>query len=110
MSIDRRDVDAIADLARLELTDEEADRLTVEMNQILEHAMHLRRSASTDVDGANGEASAGITGIRGAGVSGPDPLLKPLESFAPHVQGGFFVVPPPPGVSGADEPGSVDDA
>jgi aspartyl-tRNA(Asn)/glutamyl-tRNA(Gln) amidotransferase subunit C len=39
--LDRRDVDALAVLARLELDDEEAERLAVELGAILDHMVAL---------------------------------------------------------------------
>lgn len=42
MSVDREEVERIGRLAKLRLTDDEADRLTDEMNRILEHAERLR--------------------------------------------------------------------
>ena len=102
MTVDRTEVERIAQLARLKLTDDEADRLVHEMNQILEHAMHLRRSADDTREGAARE-NGGPSGAR-RGDIGVDELRSELISFAPSMSEGFFLVPPPPGVSatGAD--------
>lgn len=47
-TLTRKDVDAIALLARLELSDEEAERLCRELTAILEH---MDRLAAVDTDG-----------------------------------------------------------
>lgn len=101
MTVDRTEVERIAQLARLSLTDDEADRLVSEMNQILEHAMHLRRSAETESNGREGVRDDDTTasGSRPTAELPVDALHRDLTSFAPHVVDGFFVVPPPPGVS-----------
>lgn len=132
MSVDRDEVRRIADLAKLDLDDEEADRLAGEMNRILEHAERLRSldahagtaaagdesRADPDASGPGGDPSgAGGAGGGAAGAesetagaeggavdapSGPDPLLRPPGAFAPEMIEGFFVVPPPPGVVADD--------
>ena len=99
MTVDRTEVERIAQLARLRLTDDEADRLVNEMNQILEHAMHLRRSADDTGAGAANE-DGGPSGTRRVDI-GVDDLHSELTSFAPSMSEGFFLVPPPPGVSAA---------
>lgn len=128
MSVDRDEVRRIADLAKLDLDDEEADRLTGEMNRILEHAERLRSldahagtaapgdESRADPDafgpgddpsgagGAGGGAAGAESETAGAepgavdAPSGPDPLLRPPGAFAPEMIEGFFAVPPPPGV------------
>ena len=111
MSVTRADIDRIAELARLRLDDAEADRLTGEMNRILEHADRLRaaESAAEDEkgapaatgDGAPGEGGSSDRDVRGArvdGADGPDTLIHPPGDFSPRFEEGFFVVPPPHGV------------
>jgi len=104
MSVDREEVDRIADLARLRLDEVEAERLTEEMNRILEHADRLR-----EVPGREGRTVAavpptGISGTRASEANVPDPLASGIETFAPRTESGFFLVPPPHGVTadGAD--------
>lgn len=115
MSVDRDEVRRIADLAKLDLDDEEADRLTGEMNRILEHAERLRSldaHEATAAPGDEGRADADASGTAAAepgsvdAPSGPDPLLRPPDAFAPEMIEGFFAVPPPPGVV-ADESDAV---
>lgn len=113
MSVDRDEVRRIAELARLDLDDAEADRLTEDMNRILEHAERLRGlDADEAAPGAAAEAAGGASeatdGPRGAAEAvsddaiGPDPLLRPPRAFAPELIEGFFAVPPPPGVVADD--------
>lgn len=117
MSVDRRDVERIADLAHLRFEGEELDRLTDEMNTILEHAARLRgvegvpgqHRASGESSGTReqprasdpaAEAAAGSgSGTRREDAERPDRLCGELASFAPREVDGFFVVPLPPGVS-----------
>jgi hypothetical protein len=129
-AVDRAEVERIAHLARLALDEGELERLTVDMNDILGHANALRELAHAAPPGqeaseqgtpAEGEGvvpidrrPAGGTGLsaaepdsppegtRHAAADTPDPLLASPETFAPRVAEGFFVVPPPPGVTAED--------
>lgn len=108
MSVDRAEVDRIAHLARLSLEDEEADRLTAEMNLILAHAERLR---TTDSEGSRStrpreveEKLKAIQGVRDE-TGSPDPLSESPSAFAPEWGEGFFVVPPLPGVTVEDDQG-----
>lgn len=113
MSVGRKEVAQIAALARLRLHPAEVDRLTRDMNRILEHATRLRNVAHTERDlspmtgspapahGADADASTSTSspgGTRGPDGDVPDELATKPETFAPHMVDGFFVVPPPPGV------------
>lgn len=99
MSVDREEVGRIAELARLRLEDDEIDRLTGDMNRILGYADRLRGYAAggkqAEKGGAGGEGGEG----REDASEMPDPLSSGPESFAPRFEEGFFVVPPPPGVT-----------
>ena len=136
MSVERAEVERIARLARLALDEAEVERLTGDMNDILEHATTLRelghaaRSAEEGgatpildgkgvdrVDGGPGtlrdaalEAPGPPRGTRDAAAETPDPLLAPPEAFAPRTTEGFFIVPPPPGVTaeGRPDPGPAE--
>ena len=94
MSVDRLDVERIASLARLRLDDQELDRLTAEMNQILDHVEVLRSLADTRVQ-APARPGAKLAARR---PIAPDALNVGLEAIAPRWSDGFFVVPPPPGI------------
>jgi len=109
VSVDRAEVDRLARLAHLHFEGDEADRLGAEMTRILAYASRLREEGPAD-DGEDARqpapptsadaypADEGLSGGRAA-TEAPDPLLAPLESIAPRYAEGFFVVPPPPGVS-----------
>lgn len=116
MSVDRAEVERISHLARLALDEGELDRLTGDMNDILEHAATLRELGRTAPSARVGdgplpspaagapEAAAGFGGTRGPGAETPDRLHARPEAFAPKTAEGFFLVPPPPGVEAAGEP------
>ena len=50
MPISRKDVEHVAALARLALTKDETDKLTVELGQILEHADKISELDTADVE------------------------------------------------------------
>ena len=92
MAIPPEEVRRIAALARLEIPDDEVERVARELSAVLDYAQVLRR---LDLDGceASGWAPADA-GLRpdepgGRGLSREDAL-----AMAPEVEGGFFVVPP----------------
>lgn len=49
MSVTKKDVDYVADLARLQLTDEETESLVEDMNQILDYMTTLEEVDTSDV-------------------------------------------------------------
>lgn len=91
MAVTRQDVLHIADLARLGIDDARANELTAELSAILSHMEVLSQVDTTGVAGAAG-VGAGGTPLR------PDDRIAPLmegtlESFAPSMRDGFFLVP-----------------
>lgn len=91
MSVTREDVLHIAALARLGVDGERAEALTRELSAILAHMEVL-----SQVDTATAALTAGV----GAGGTplrpdvGVAPLMEgTLESFAPAMRDGFFIVP-----------------
>jgi len=112
VSVDRAEVARIAELARLSLDEDEIERLTGDMNRILGFADRLRgdgvvgegglEKSSTGtgpVGGARDAAGPATAGVRSAEAEIPDALASGAEAFAPRFEQGFFVVPPPPGVT-----------
>ena len=92
MSVQRSEVQRIAELARLRLGDAELDRFTVQLNGILGHMDQL---AELDAEAAEAEAQAALeTGapLRADEVS-PDALRRPVADIATDWRHGFFVVP-----------------
>src|SRR3712207_4330307 len=91
MPIDRAAVDHVARLARLDLTDDERERMRAELSQILEHAEKIQ---ALDLDGV--PPTSHSVSIRNA--LRPDevtPSLDPEEVLAnaPEVEDGRIKVP-----------------
>ncbi len=103
MSITREEILQIAVLARLRLTDSEAEDLSHDLSQILEYVDTL---ASLQVPEQE-QLGMGPTAApeREAGQIAPDPMAHPPTESAPDFRDGFFVVPSPPSLGGADDPG-----
>jgi aspartyl-tRNA(Asn)/glutamyl-tRNA(Gln) amidotransferase subunit C len=91
VAVTREDVLHIADLARLGVDGARADALTKELSAILAHMEVL-----SAVDTASIPPTAGI-GVEGTPLRTDvrvSPLMeRTLESFAPAMRDGFFIVP-----------------
>jgi aspartyl-tRNA(Asn)/glutamyl-tRNA(Gln) amidotransferase subunit C len=91
MAVTRDDVLHIAELARLGIDAARADELTKELSAILAHMEVL-----SQVDTASVTTTAGV-GTEGTPFRpdvGVPPLMRgTLESFAPLMRDGFFIVP-----------------
>ena len=99
-SLSAAEVRRIATLARLELTDQEVERLTVELAAILEYAAEVQR-VDTEAVAANmpvTHASSGATAAAGAlradvpAPSLPRPIVLDQAPGADR-EAGFFTVP-----------------
>jgi len=91
MAVTRDDVLHIADLARVGVDDARLEELTRELSSILGHMEELSQVDTSSVAPAAG-VGAGGTPLR------PDDRVAPLmegtlESFAPLMRDGFFIVP-----------------
>jgi len=89
--IERKDVQYVALLARLELSEEETERFTRQLGQVLEHAEKIKSLDTSDVEPTSHP-------IPLKNVMRPDevrPCLSQEEALsgAPLVEGGYFVVP-----------------
>ena len=102
MSITREEILQIATLARLRVTDSESEDLSHDLSQILEYVDTL---ASLQVPETE-RLELGPRGApeREAGQIPPDPMARPPTDSAPDFRDGFFVVPSPPSLGGADDP------
>lgn len=85
------DIDHVAKLARLDLTDEEKERLRAQLGLIIEHAAKVGEVATADVPPT-------AYAVPRANVLRPDELVPslPLEDVlanAPEVEGDRFKVP-----------------
>ena len=89
--ISRQDVDRTAGLARLDLSEEEAEALTRDLDQILEHAQQL---ATLETDGIEPTAHALFLSTP-TRPDRPDPPMDPESALenAPLREGSAFVVP-----------------
>lgn len=94
MAVTHDDVRHIADLARLGVSPERLDDLVRELNGILGHMEVLAQVNTRDVAGESSSTGmpSASTPLR-SDSSGPIPLLRPLEAFAPEVRDGFIIVP-----------------
>ncbi len=91
MAIDRAAVDHVARLARLDLSEDEREKMRVELGHILEHAERIQ---ALDLDGV--EPTSHSVTIRNA--MRPDevaPSLDPRDALAnaPEVEDGRIKVP-----------------
>ena len=91
MAVTREDVLHIADLARLGVDPARLEALSSELSSILEHMGVLSQVDTAQVPPTAGAGSGG-TPLR------PDDRVAPLmertlESFAPVMRDGFFIVP-----------------
>lgn len=91
MALDRAAVDHVARLARLDLSEEERERMRVELTKILDHAEKIQ---ALDLDGV--EPTSHALPLRN--VMRPDearPSLPPEEALAnaPEQEDGRFLVP-----------------
>jgi hypothetical protein len=114
MSVDRNEVERIAELAHLNYEGATAERLADEMSRILDYAAHLRGGDESTVGPESGEVpnaspavsdespAAGLSGARAPGADRPDTLAVTPDAYAPRFEQDFFAVPPPPGVTPGD--------
>lgn len=91
MAVTREDVLHIAQLARLGVDAVRADALTRELSAILAHMEVLSQAETAGVQPMAGVGS-GPTPLR-PDVGAPSGMAGTLESFAPVMRDGFFVVP-----------------
>jgi aspartyl-tRNA(Asn)/glutamyl-tRNA(Gln) amidotransferase subunit C len=91
MSVTRDDVQHIARLARLEVSEDRIDALTTELSSILDH-MRVLEGVNTSRSDMRSDEDRRATPLR-ADVGPPIPLATALESFAPEMRDGFFLVP-----------------
>jgi aspartyl-tRNA(Asn)/glutamyl-tRNA(Gln) amidotransferase subunit C len=103
MAIDRSDLSRIAELARLSLSEAEAERLTQDCQAILQYFETIR---GIGADGDESEAAERAAPLR-EDRTDCDPLEGRLDELAPAWRDGYFVLPRLPamdGETGEDEP------
>jgi len=88
MSVSRKDVAKIGDLAELAVDDASVAELERQLTRILDYVAQLSE-VHDDTGVAGDERAARLR----RDEPGPDPLARPPQSFAPSFQGGLFTVP-----------------
>ncbi|HVD62052.1 MAG TPA: Asp-tRNA(Asn)/Glu-tRNA(Gln) amidotransferase subunit GatC [Gemmatimonadaceae bacterium] len=94
MAVTQDDVRHVAELARLAVDESRLDSLVRELNGILEHMEVL-----AEVETGDASDDTSYTGLTPTSTplredsSGPIPLNRPIESFAPATRNGFILVP-----------------
>jgi aspartyl-tRNA(Asn)/glutamyl-tRNA(Gln) amidotransferase subunit C len=91
VSVTRETVERIARLARLALDTGELDRLTTQMNSVLEHVEELREVSLDGVEPFT-IAAADVSPL-GTDEPGADPLHLELAQNTPAWRDGYFTVP-----------------
>jgi len=92
MSIDRSTVDHVAHLARLALTDEERDRLTRQLGDILDHFAMLQRLDTEAVEPTSDVVP--LANVVRDDVPGPCLPREAVLAAAPEADDGYIKVPP----------------
>ena len=92
MAIRRDEVRRIAELARLEIREEELDRMAAELSSVLDYAEALKR---LDLAGCDPPSFAPPGApLRADEPDGRSLTVQQALAMAPEAEGGFFVVPP----------------
>lgn len=90
MRIDPADIERAVALSRLELSPKELDRLTRELETILQRFEAIRDLGPDPVAPAvEGHEPFELR----PDDPGPDPLMRPVEEMAPEWREGFFLLP-----------------
>jgi aspartyl-tRNA(Asn)/glutamyl-tRNA(Gln) amidotransferase subunit C len=89
--LSREQVEQVAFLARLELTDEEKDRLTGHLNQILENFEKLQELDTTAVEPTSHVIP--VENVFREDKSRPSLTVEEVLANAPEEQDGCFAVP-----------------
>jgi aspartyl-tRNA(Asn)/glutamyl-tRNA(Gln) amidotransferase subunit C len=95
MSLTLSEVEHIAELARLKLTDEEKQHFRQQLSEILEYAARLQAvdTSQVQLNTAQSAATAASSALR-PDVPAPSLELKEVLGNAPQSESGQFRVPP----------------
>jgi len=91
VKLTKEEVEHVAWLARLELTDEEKERLTGHLNQIMAHFEKLQELDTADVEPTS--HSIPVQNVFREDVVGPCLPIEDVLSAAPETADDCFVVP-----------------
>lgn len=89
--IDREQVHKVANLARLEMTPEEEERMTAQLSSILEYFQQLSELDTTDVPPTT--RAIDVSNVTRPDELQPFPNREALLKEAPDQDGDFFKVP-----------------
>jgi aspartyl-tRNA(Asn)/glutamyl-tRNA(Gln) amidotransferase subunit C len=91
VKLSRQEVEHVALLARLELSDEEKERLTGRLNQIMEHFEMLQELDTSQVEPTS--HSVPLQNVFRADVAGPSMPVEDVLANGPETRDDQFVVP-----------------
>ena len=94
MSLTLSEVEHIAELARLELTDEEKQRFRQQLSDILEYAARLQSIDTSQTLAAAARPGNAPPSVLRPDVPAPSLELKDVLANAPQAEDGQFRVPP----------------
>lgn len=97
MSVDREEILRIASLARLRLDEGDLERMTRELNTVLDHVDALAELERLPVAAAPSGAEPPASTRAAEETEGRESVGDP-GALAPAWKDGFFLVPPPPGI------------
>jgi aspartyl-tRNA(Asn)/glutamyl-tRNA(Gln) amidotransferase subunit C len=89
--IERKDVEYVAWLARLELSEEEKERFTRQLGQVLEHAEKIKSLDTEDVEPTS--HAVPLKNVMRSDEVRPCLSQEEALSNAPRAQDGYFAVP-----------------
>lgn len=93
MPITRTDVEKVAELARLELSEAEADSFTNQLSAIIGYMDHLGELDTTDVPPMSHCSTGDPELARRDDVVRPSPGQQAATANAPDAEDGYFTVP-----------------
>lgn len=91
MKLSKEEVEHVAWLARLELTQEEKEELTHHLNQLMVHFEKLRELDTTDIEPTS--HSILVQNVFRDDIARASLLIEEALSNAPEAEDGYFVVP-----------------
>ena len=89
--ITKKDVEHVAKLARLELTEEEKEKFTYQLGDVLAHVEKMNEVDTTNVEPMNHPID--FVNVTREDVKIYDSTREELMSNAPDIEGEFFKVP-----------------
>jgi aspartyl-tRNA(Asn)/glutamyl-tRNA(Gln) amidotransferase subunit C len=89
--IEKKDVEYVAWLARLDLSEEEKERFTKQLGQVLEHAEKIKSLDTEDIEPTSHVVP--LKNVMREDRVSPGLSQEEALSNAPRREGGYFVVP-----------------